>query len=179
MELLSPCSSSSWDNLGYRAVISVVAVCLDINSSVSDSQPHYSVGLSYHMGRLSVQSFLLLYVEKCHIFLLRLIALYGMGGCSHGGGFRFQHFHHFVGGGGGSVLFEVAGNDKHGVPPAYLGHAVRAAGSSGGVPVWGICHRLSFLFISVFSRSIFSCAVAFLKFSPVKQTGEHISSRRS
>lgn len=91
----------------------------------------------------------------------------------------FQHFHHLVGGGGGSVLFEVAGNHKDGVPPAYLGHAVRAAGSSGGVPVGGICHRLSFPFISVFSRSIFSCAVAFLKFSPVKQTGEHISSRRS
>ena len=37
--------SSSWDNLGYRAVISCWVVCLDIDSSVSDSQPHYSVGL--------------------------------------------------------------------------------------------------------------------------------------
>jgi len=40
--------------------------------------------------------------------------------------FGFQHFHHLVGGGGGSALFEVAGNHKDGVPPAYLGHAIRA-----------------------------------------------------
>ena len=32
---------------------------------------------------------------------------------------------------------------------------------------------------SRFSCSIFPCAAAFLKFSPVKQRGEHISSRRS
>ena len=66
--------SSSWDNLGYRAVISCWVVCLDIDSSVSDSQPHYSVGLLYHRAGLAVQSFLLLYVEKYHIILLRLIA---------------------------------------------------------------------------------------------------------
>jgi hypothetical protein len=29
-------------------------VCLNIKSSVSDSQPHYSVFRLYHMGRLSV-----------------------------------------------------------------------------------------------------------------------------
>ena len=59
--------------------------------------------------------------------------------------FRFQHFHHLVGGGGGGVLFEVAGNHKDGVPPAYLGHAIRAAGGSGGASVGGVGHRLSFL----------------------------------
>lgn len=92
--------------------------------------------------------------------------------------FGFQHFQHFVGGGGGSSLFEVAGNHKDGVPPAYLCYTIRAAGSSGGVSVWGVGHRLSFLFSSVFKRSIFACAVAFLKFSPVKRTGVHISVRR-
>ena len=57
-----------------------------------------------------------------------------MSGCA----FRFQYFHHFVGGGGGGVLFEIAGNHKDGVPPAYLGHAIRAAGGSGGASVgWG------------------------------------------
>jgi hypothetical protein len=48
-------------------------VCLVMVSSISDSQPHYSVGLFYHRAGLAVQSFLLLYVEKYHIFLLRLI----------------------------------------------------------------------------------------------------------
>ena len=56
-----------------------------------------------------------------------------MGDCSPGCAFGFQHFHHFVGGGGGSVLFEIAGNHKDGVPSAYLGHAIRAAGGSGEV----------------------------------------------
>jgi len=65
---------SSCDNLGYRAVISFWVVCLGIMSSVSDSQSHYSVGLVYHRAGLSVQSFLLLYVEKYHGFLLRFIA---------------------------------------------------------------------------------------------------------
>ena len=96
-------------------------------------------------------------------------------GCAFG----FQHFHHLVGGGGGSALFEVAGNHKDGVPPAYLGHAIRAAGGSGGASVGGVGHRLSFLFSSVLSCSIFSLALAFLKFSPVMRTGVHISVRRS
>ena len=47
-----------------------------------------------------------------------------------GSGFGFQHFHHLVGGGGGSVLFEIAGNHKDGVPPAYFCHAIRAAGGA-------------------------------------------------
>ena len=34
-------------------------------------------------------------------------------GCAFG----FQHFHHLVGGGGGSALFEVAGNHKDGEIP--------------------------------------------------------------
>ena len=53
--------SSSCDNLGYRAVISFWVVCLVMDSSVSDSQPHYSVGLLYHRAGLAVQSFPLLY----------------------------------------------------------------------------------------------------------------------
>ena len=96
-------------------------------SSISDSQPHYSVGLLYHRAGLAVQSFLLLYVEKYHIILLRLIALHSVCGCSSGCAFGFQHFHHLVGGGGGRALLEVAGNHKDGVSHAYLGHAVRAA----------------------------------------------------
>ena len=79
-----------------------------------------------------------------------------MSGCA----FRFQHFHHLVGGGGGSVLFEIAGNHKDGVPPAYLGHAIRAAGGSGGASVGGVGHRLSFLFSSILRHSIFACALA-------------------
>src|SRR5699024_2702890 len=75
-------------------------------------------------------------------------------GCAFG----FQHFHHLVGGGGGRALLEVAGNHKDGVPPAYLGHAIRAAGGSGGASVGGVGHRLSFLFSSVLSCSIFSLA---------------------
>ena len=63
MELDSPESSSSWDSLGYKAVIFWV-VCLDIDSSVSDSQPHYSVWTVYHTPGLAVQSFLLLYAPS-------------------------------------------------------------------------------------------------------------------
>ena len=77
------------------------------------------------------------------------------------------------------ILFEVAGNHKDGVPPAYLGHAIRAAGGSGGASVGGVGHRLSFLFSSILRRSIFACALAFLKFSPIMQTGQHISVSRS
>ena len=47
---------------------------LNIMSSVSDSQPHYSVGSLYHRAGQSIQSFLLLYVEKYHGSLLRLVA---------------------------------------------------------------------------------------------------------
>jgi hypothetical protein len=78
-------------------------------SSISDSQPHYSVGLLYHRAGLAVQSFLLLYVEKYHIILLRLIALHSVCGCSHGCAFRFQHFHHLV--------FPVAGFQRF---PAFV-----------------------------------------------------------
>ena len=53
--------SSSCDNLGYRAVMSFWVVCLVMVSSISDSQPHYSVGLLYHRAGLAVQSFPLLY----------------------------------------------------------------------------------------------------------------------
>ena len=42
-----------------------------------------------------------------------------------------------------------------------------------------IVHRLSFLFSSILRYSIFVCALAFLKFSPVIQTGEHISVKGS
>lgn len=95
-----------------------------------------------------------------------------------GSGFGFQHFHHLVGGGGGSLLLEIAGNDKDGVSYAYLRHAVRAA--VGAVMLGGVGHRqISFPANSVFRRFIFSCAAAFLKFSPVKQIGEHISIKRS
>ena len=93
-------------------------------------------------------------------------------GCAFG----FQHFHHLVGGGGGSVLFEIAGNHKDGVPPAYLGHAIRAAGGGGGAFLGRVGHRqISFPFSSFLRRSIFSRALAFLKFSPVMRTGQHIS----
>jgi len=131
MELDSPWSVSSCDNLGYRAVISFWVVCLVMVSSISDSQPHYSVGLLYHRAGLAVQSFLLLYVEKYHIILLRLIALHSVCGCSHGCAFRFQHFHHLVGGGVGGVLLEIAGHGKNGAAHAYLGHAVWVMSDSG------------------------------------------------
>lgn len=94
-----------------------------------------------------------------------------------GSGFGFQHFHHLVGGGGGSVLLEIAGNDKDGVAYAYLRHAVRAA--IGAVMLGGVSHRqISFLFISVFSRSIFRCAVISRFCLPVQRIGTHISMTR-
>ncbi len=46
------------------------------------------------------------------------------------GGLGLQDFRHFVGGGVGGVLLEVAGNGEDGVATAWLGHAVRAV-------VWG------------------------------------------
>ena len=121
--------------------------------------------LTYFQGiRVAVQSFLLLYVPSNCRFL-----------CSS---FRFQHFQHFIGGGGGGVLLEIAGNDKDRITYADFRHAIRAAGAA--VILWGVGHRrLSFLFISFFSCPIFSCAVAFRKLLPVKRTGEHISIRRS
>ena len=56
-----------------------------------------------------------------------------------GGGFRFQHFHHLVGGGVGWVLLEKNGNHKDSVTYPRSGHAIRAA----GCPVFllGVGHR--------------------------------------
>ncbi len=75
---------------------------------------------------------------------------------------------------------EMDMNVKGGIPyPLHkVGlHVQRGGGAAGLAGV--IVHRLSFPFISPFSRSIFPCAVAFLIFSPVKNTGQHISSSRS
>ncbi len=68
---------------------------------------------------------------------------------------------------------------KCGVP--YPLHKVGRRGQRcGGAGLAGvIVHRLSFLFSSVLRCSIFACALAFLKFSPVIQTGEHITIKRS
>ena len=96
----------------------------------------------------------------------------------HGGGFCFQHFHHLVSGGVGRPLLEKARHHKDCVAYPRFGHAVRAAGRA--FVSLGVGHRqISFPASSRFSCSIFPCAAAFLKFSPVKQRGEHISSRRS
>ena len=55
---------------------------------------------------------------------------------------------------------------------------IRAAG--GGAFLGRVGHRqISFPFSSFLSCSIFSLALAFLKFSPVMRTGVHISVRRS
>ena len=54
-----------------------------------------------------------------------------------------QNFRHFVGGGVGGVLLEVAGNGEDGVAHTDFGHAVRAAGGLG--LAGGVGHRLSFL----------------------------------
>ena len=43
-----------------------------------------------------------------------------------------QDFRHFVGGGVGGVLLEVAGNGEDGVAHADFSHAVRAAVLAGG-----------------------------------------------
>lgn len=95
-----------------------------------------------------------------------------------GGGFCFQHFHHLVSGGVGRPLLEKARHHKDCVAYPRFGHAVRAAGRA--FVSLGVGHRqISFPASSRFSCSIFPCAAAFLKFSPVKQRGEHISSRRS
>ena len=49
----------------------------------------------------------------------------------------------------------------------------------GEASVGGVGHRLSFLSSSILSCSIFSLALAFLKFSPVMRTGVYISIKRS
>ena len=69
---------------------------------------------------------------------------------------------------------------KGGIPyPLHkVGLRVQRGGGAAGL-AGVIVHRLSFPFISPFNRSIFPCAVDFLIFSPVKNTGQHISSRRS
>ena len=76
---------------------------------------------------------------------------------------------------------EMDMNVKGGI--SYPLHKVGLHVQRGGGGVVGlagvIVHRLSFPFISPFNRSIFPCAVAFLIFSPVKNTGQHISSSRS
>ena len=53
-----------------------------------------------------------------------------------------QDFRHFVGGGVGGVLLEVAGNGEDGVAHADFSHAVRAAGGLG--LAGGVGHRRSF-----------------------------------
>ena len=75
---------------------------------------------------------------------------------------------------------EMDMNVKGGIPyPLHkVGLRVQRGGGAAGL-AGVIVHRLSFPFISPFNRSIFPCAVAFLMFSPVMQTGQHISSRRS
>lgn len=50
-----------------------------------------------------------------------------------------QDFRHFVGGGVGGVLLEVAGNGENGVAHAELRHTVRAAGGLG--LAGGVGHR--------------------------------------
>ena len=69
---------------------------------------------------------------------------------------------------------------KGGIPYPLYKVGLRVQRGGGGAGLAGvIVHRLSFPFINPFNRSIFPCAVAFLMFSPVKNTGQHISSRRS
>ena len=70
----------------------------------------------------------------------------------------------------------IRDSHKDGVPPAYFCHAIRAAGGGGGAFLGRVGHRqISFPFSSFLRRSIFSRALAFLKFSPVMRTGVHIS----
>ncbi len=69
--------------------------------------------------------------------------LYNKGRFLSGCAFCFQHFQHFVGGGGGGVLLEIAGNDKDRVSHADFRHAIRAAGAA--VILWGVGHIGSFL----------------------------------
>ena len=69
----------------------------------------------------------------------------------HGGAFGLQDFHHFIGGGGSRVLFEVAGYSEDGVAHADLGYAIRAAGGAGDVGLAGhIGFRVSFHFSRIF-----------------------------
>ena len=67
-----------------------------------------------------------------------------------------------------TALLEKAGHHKDCVAYPRFGHAVRAAGRA--FVSLGVGHRqISFPASSRFSCSIFPCAAAFLKFSPVKQ----------
>ena len=54
-----------------------------------------------------------------------------------------QNFRHFVGGGIGGILLEVAGNGEDGVAHANFGHAVRAAGRGEDLLAGGVGHRYS------------------------------------
>ena len=75
---------------------------------------------------------------------------------------------------------EMDMNVKSGIPYPFHKVGLRVQRGGGAAGLAGvIVHRLSFPFISPFNRSIFPCAVVFLIFSPVKNTGQHISSRRS
>ena len=56
-----------------------------------------------------------------------------------------QNFRHFVGGGIGGILLEVAGNGEDGVAHANLGHTVRAAGRGEDLLAGGVGHRLLML----------------------------------
>ena len=69
---------------------------------------------------------------------------------------------------------------KGGIPYPLHKVGLRVQRGGGAAGLAGVMvHRLSFPFISPFNRSIFPCAVDFLIFSPVKNTGQHISIRRS
>ena len=75
---------------------------------------------------------------------------------------------------------EMDMNVKGGVPYPLHKVGLRVQRGGGGAGLAGVMvHRLSFLFSSILRCSIFACALAFLKFSPVMQTGEHISVKRS
>ena len=60
---------------------------------------------------------------------------------------RRDDLRHLVGGGFGGALLEVAGHGEDGIPHAYLGHAVRGAGSAGGFAGhYSSIHFLSIVF---------------------------------
>ena len=65
----------------------------------------------------------------------------GVGRSWCGCGFRFQHFHHLVGCGGGGVFLEKAGNNEDRVTHAGFRHAIWAAVCGAGGAVLFIGHR--------------------------------------